>query len=144
LLEPLRERIEALARAERYEEAADARDRAAALAGALHRQRRLDGLRRSGRVVVEIPTRAGGVGTELHDGRLVGAPGPTRLPIGEWAETERGAPLPRRLADELACVARWLDSNAARVRLVHCDHGLASPLPRLPTFTPTEGAAIRR
>ncbi len=45
LLDPLGARIAALAGARRYEEAALVRDRAAALAGALRRQRRLDALR---------------------------------------------------------------------------------------------------
>ncbi|MEY2404121.1 MAG: polymerase subunit epsilon, partial [Acidimicrobiaceae bacterium] len=40
LLDPLHDRMHALARAERFEEAADARDRTAALAAALFRQRR--------------------------------------------------------------------------------------------------------
>jgi DNA polymerase-3 subunit epsilon len=143
LLEPLRERMEALAGDERFEEAADVRDRAAALAGALHRQRRLDGLRRSGRVVVDVPTQTGVVGAELQDGQLVGRPGPMTLPFDADAELDRAGPLPRRLADELACVARWLDANSARVRLVHSDAGLASPLPRLPTFAAAEGGAVR-
>ena len=43
-------------------------------------------------------------------------------------------PLPRHLADELACVGTWLDAEAGRLRLVHCDGELASPLPRLPRF----------
>ena len=49
LLAPLADRMAALARAERFEEAADVRDRAEALAGALRRQRRFDALRRAGR-----------------------------------------------------------------------------------------------
>ena len=38
--------------------------------------------------------------------------------------------------DELLCVSRWLDDRAGQFRLTHCDGGLASPYPRLPTFTP--------
>ena len=68
LLEPLADKMAALALAERYEEAADVRDRAAALAKALGRQRRLDTLRRSGTVQVELP---GVGGLELAGGRLV-------------------------------------------------------------------------
>src|SRR5690606_5744017 len=41
LLEPLRARMTALASTERFEEAADVRDRAEALAGTLRRQRRI-------------------------------------------------------------------------------------------------------
>ena len=47
-----------------------------------------------------------------------------------------GEPLPREHADELLCVARWLDAKAARLRLVHSERGLASSLPLLPTYEP--------
>src|SRR5690606_19242048 len=70
LLEPLRRRMDELAAAERFEEAADARDRAAALAGALRQQRRLEALRRAEHLVVEVP---GHGGAELARGRLVRA-----------------------------------------------------------------------
>ena len=70
LLGPLEARMHALAAAERFEEAADVRDRAAALAAALRRQRRFDALRRAGRVVVEVDGRSG---AELRHGRLVRA-----------------------------------------------------------------------
>jgi DNA polymerase-3 subunit epsilon len=88
LLEPLRQRMEALSRAERFEEAADVRDRAAALAHALRRQRRVDAIRRAGRVVIEI---RGAGGAVLDEGCLastfgdVGVPGdpegPSALPL---------------------------------------------------------------
>jgi len=55
LLDPLRARMAALARSERFEEAADVRDRADALARALHRQRQFDRLRRAGRLELELP-----------------------------------------------------------------------------------------
>ena len=45
-------------------------------------------------------------------------------------------PLPRELADEVSCVAAWLDAEASRLRLVACDGELASPLPRLPSYEP--------
>lgn len=45
-----------------------------------------------------------------------------------------GAPLPNALADEMACVAAWLDKEAGRIRLVHTDRGLASAYPALPTY----------
>ena len=65
---PLADRMDALAAAERFEEAADVRDRAAALSGALTRQRRVDSLRRAG--VVRVAFRRGG-GAEVHNGVLV-------------------------------------------------------------------------
>jgi DNA polymerase-3 subunit epsilon len=128
LLDPLAERMNALARAERFEEAADTRDRAAALARALLRQRRLEALRRSGRLEVED---ADGRRVVLANGRLLDGP----LFATADAAVEEG-PLPRELADEVSCVAAWLDAEASRLRLVACDGELATPLPRLPTYEP--------
>ena len=129
LLDPLAERMNALAGAERFEEAADTRDRAAALARALIRQRRLESLRRSGRVEVEDPD---GRRVVLAAGRLIDGP----LFATGCDGTAESGPLPRELADEVSCVAAWLDAEAARLRLVACDGELASPLPRVPTYEP--------
>jgi len=130
LLDPLADRMNALANAERFEEAADTRDRAAALARALIRQRRLESLRRSGRLEFED---ADGRRVVLAAGRLLD--GPLFATAAPDAAVEVG-PLPRELADEVSCVAAWLDAEAARLRLVACDGELASPLPRLPTYEP--------
>ena len=130
LLDPLAERMSALANAERFEEAADTRDRAAALARALIRQRRLESLRRSGRLEVEDPD---GRRVVLARGRLLD--GPLFASAADGGAVERG-PLPRELADEVSCVAAWLDAEASRLRVVACDGELASPLPRLPTYEP--------
>jgi len=127
VLDPLADRMEALANAERFEEAADTRDRAAALARALARQRRLEALRRSGRLEVED---ADGRRVILAAGRLLDGP---LFATDDAVET---GPLPRELADEVSCVAAWLDAEATRLRLVACDGELASPLPRLPTYEP--------
>jgi len=134
LLEPLTARMHALAAVERFEEAADVRDRAAALSAALRRQRRLDGLRRAGRLVLEVP----GARSLLSRGRLVDTwdEGEEQIPLALDLPDDNTAPVPRDLADELACVAAWLDGNAHRVRLVSCDGELASPLPALPSFEP--------
>ena len=146
LLGPLRQRMDHLAAAERFEEAADVRDRAAALAGALRRQRRVDGVRGSGRLVVEVP---GQGGAELDRGLLVQAwAGDRPLPLASGEGTAQlslplgagaaSGPVSCDVADELACVVGWLDANASRLRLVHCDGGLASTLPPLPTFEPRD------
>jgi DNA polymerase-3 subunit epsilon len=154
LLEPLAARMAALAASRRFEEAADARERAAALATAIARQRRLQRLRDAGRLVVHVD---GEGGAELDHGLLVrswgpGGPGAEHLPglatAGradlpdlapdpvDLAPPAPGTPIPRHLVDELACVARWIDERAHRVRIEHCDVGLASPLPALPSFQP--------
>jgi DNA polymerase-3 subunit epsilon len=137
LLDPLERRMRALAGDERFEEAAEVRDRAAALAEALLRQRRLDGLRRAGRVVLELP---GGGAAELDGGRLrrswrrSGADGADELDLAGPLDGDPSLPLPREAADEVACVAAWLEREAARVRLVSCDGELALPAAALPTY----------
>ena len=139
LLGPLDARMRALAAAQRYEEAAATRERAAALAAALVRQRRIDALRRAGRVDLEVVGEGGAV---LDGGRLVsawgGPGGAAALPFGpaDTAPVSADGPLPRHLADEVLAVASWLDRSASRVRLASCDAGLASPLPCLPRFEP--------
>ncbi len=139
LLEPLRDRMNALARAERFEEAADVRDRAEALARALHRQRLLDRLRRAGRIELSLPGRR----LVLARGRLVDDPGSLFFPAPD-DDANVDAPLPRDLVDELACVASWLDAEADRVRLVHCDGELASCLPAIPRLTPAKARRPRK
>lgn len=133
LLRPLEQRMNALAAAERFEEAASTRDRAAALARALHRQRQFEALRRAGRLELDL-------GADQR--RLVfrgGLLGPQAGVDVEGPDPGPGTPVPRHLADELACVARWLDTEAARVKLVACEGELSWPLPRLPRFEPTGG-----
>ncbi|MDQ6797199.1 MAG: DEDD exonuclease domain-containing protein [Actinomycetota bacterium] len=152
LLEPLRRRMTALAEAERFEEAAVTRDRAPALARALHRQRRLDRLRRAGRVELELAPRDGSSRPPrrlvLDCGRLLDAADSDHDTLDLWpaecdAEPEPDdqpdVPLARHLVDELACVASWLDAEAHRLRLVHCDGELASFLPPVPLLSPTPG-----
>jgi len=152
LLAPLRERMHALAATDRFEEAADVRDRAAALSQALRRQRRLDAVRGSGHLVIEIE---GQGGARFVDGRLLQAwagdhvplpldsePGARAGPERDNAEPTAGAPVARDLADELFCVAGWLDANAGAVRVVHCDHGLCSTLPRVASFEPQKAMPI--
>jgi DNA polymerase-3 subunit epsilon len=141
LLEPLRERMFALARSERFEEAADVRDRAAALGAALTRQRRLLQLRDSGRIEIDLGE-AGWV--ELDRGRLTRTWIDGEFPLGPAVAARDGgdesggqtgdAWIPVDLADELACVASWLDANAPKVRLVQCDGVFASTVPAVPSL----------
>ena len=60
LFDPLAHRMSELAASRRYEEAALVRDRAAALAGALRRQRRVAMLQTSGNLRLGLPGRRGG------------------------------------------------------------------------------------
>jgi hypothetical protein len=50
-----------------------------------------------------------------------------------------GEPIPRDIADELNCVAAWLDSESHLLRLEYCDGTLADPLARIPSFRPSRG-----
>jgi len=121
------------------ERAADGQDEdAATLVRALRRQRQLDGLRRAGRMVIELPE---GRRIELVRGRLVCADGPPatgpagNAELARWLEpgavepSPADGPLPLDMADELTCVAAWLDRHADRLRLVHVEGELSSPLP---------------
>jgi len=136
LFEPLEARMRDLASAERFEEAADVRDRASALARALTRHRRLDSLRRAGRVELDVD----GARVVLAGGRLSPS-GPLALfdadqgPEPEPA-VDPGTPLPRHLVDEVACVAAWLDAEGRSARLVSCEGSWTSDLPALPRYEP--------
>ena len=150
LLQPLTERIVALASEERFEEAADVRDRASALAGAISRQRKFDQLRRAGHLTIDLGP-LGGV--TLDHGRLHSAWGEGELPsLGSPSITTSGdqlftcveplPPLEKERADELGCIASWLDKNAPTLTLDHCDGMLTSTLPALPSFAPRKGLAV--
>jgi DNA polymerase III subunit epsilon len=159
LLDPLVARMAALAGEQRFEEATDVRERAAALAHALNRQRRLEGLVAAGRVVVEVP---GSTRIELQAGRLTrswtagtddepslpfspeaGLPSEATEPAPTLLPRPFPAPLARDVADEITCVAAWLDGQAHRFELVSTDHPFASLLPRVPSFEPGRAAHTR-
>lgn len=134
LLAPLRARMAVLARDQRFEEAADVRERAAALSAALERQRRLERLRTAGRVLIELDD---GGGAELVNGHLIRSWADDQPTLDLRVDPPTAGPVVGcEEVDELLCVARWLDERAGRYRLTHCDGGLASPFPRLPTFAP--------
>ena len=107
--------------AERFEEAADVRDRAAALAGALKRQRRVDGLRRAGVLRVALPRRRRRRGVQRRPAGLLVAPArrPSNRPCpsapSRPAATARS---PTTSPTRSAVIASWLDAEAARVRVL--------------------------
>ncbi len=130
VLDMLHARMLTLAGQQRFEEAALVRDRASALATAVTRHRRVDGLRRAGRVTLAIEPGQrrrdrGGVIVELDhgvvvdvraDGQLTAA-----LPLPGEPPGPVDRPVPRRCVDELLCVARYLDTHAGHVRVLACD-----------------------
>jgi DNA polymerase-3 subunit epsilon len=134
LLDPLERRMHALAAVERFEEAAITRDRLAALARALERERLVNAVRTAGRVVLED---LHGV-VEIDGGRLVERDRMLLTP-------DLSRPPQRDEIDELLVVARWLfgtSRGARRIRRV--DGTLASSLPALPSYVParTEAQAL--
>jgi DNA polymerase-3 subunit epsilon len=113
LLAALEERMDELARGERFEEAALARDRIRALAEALGRERTHRWLLEAGEL------------------RLRDASGaPVRLVGGALVRGEHGTPIasppPRERADELSAVRSWL--AASRVALEHADRPPSEPV----------------
>lgn len=131
LLDPLDERMRRYAEAERFEEAAAARDRLTALTRALRRQRLVDQLRAAGRIT--LATATGSV--VLEHGRLVLEGGPGAIDLADAPPPPPGPPA-RDEIDELLVVGRWIEQTAANVRLVGTDGVLASALPGLPRYEP--------
>jgi DNA polymerase III subunit epsilon len=151
-----------------YAQAAALRAQGAAIVEAVRGQRALDSLRRTGRMTLDLPGGAGvelqgGVlvrawaALPAADGRGPAAPraagpatGRRSLAVagrggqnglagaGAVAATPHEGPLPPHVADELACVAAWLDDNAHRLRPRHVEGVFACPLPRLPSLPPRD------
>jgi hypothetical protein len=110
------------------------------LATALRRQRRLESLRTAGTIRLAL---SGGGGAEVHGGLLArtwseSEAAQSALTLADEPAAERLAagPLPAHLADEVSCVATWLESESGRVRLEHCDGTYCSPLRPVPSFEP--------
>jgi DNA polymerase-3 subunit epsilon len=121
LLAALEERMRGLALAERFEEAALARDRLRALAEALSRARADAWLTGAHELVLLEPS---GNRVRLARGTLRGDPAAEGIPL----------PCPRDRADELAAVRSWLGRSKARIE--HADVPPAEPV--------DGGAALRR
>ena len=147
LLEPLRAKMLSLARDRRFEEAAAVRDRGAALARALTRQRRLDGLRRAGRLVVEVEGEGGAV---IDGGRLVRAWNERgeslaldvdTSPAGFVSADTGPSVLPRETVDEVLVVSHWLESRAGRLRILSCAGPWTMPVSPVAGFETRRGPA---
>lgn len=140
VLSPLTERMDALAAAERFEEAAEVRERANAVVTVLRRRHRLAALRASGTTELVLP---GGAGAVLEGGLLVGAWG--RDGQVRSLAIATGAPVPDDDSDpqgadaERACVAAWLDRSLGRVTVASSAGGLTSAWPPLPEMRPGRG-----
>lgn len=153
LLAPLRTRLEGLADQQRFEQAAEVRDRAAALADAIRRRRRLEAWRAPARVVVE---HRDGSGAEIIHGLLgrTWAPGdrpsdsPDRAPTPPGAlpsESVPRGPVAREEAYERLCIITELERARSPWRLVEAEGALVEPIGAIDRFL-VEGvsAADRR
>ncbi len=149
LLAPLAARLTDLAATQQYEEAARLRDEAEQLRRLLGRHRRVESLRRAGRLVLLLD----GEGTvELDAGLLVtgGVPSgssgiaPAGANSGPTASASASAGAGAWTADmsgdghdnERIIVAQWLHANAEHVRVVEVEasDGLSMPANRIPTL----------
>jgi DNA polymerase III subunit epsilon len=127
---PLEQRMLRLAEDERFEEAAATRDRLAALARALERQRTLAMWRGVGRVVVECDGRR----MELRHGLVVLADDPPPEELRAREDSSEESPRREFSAAEVAevlTVDRWITRNAARLTVLVVDGEFASALPRI-------------
>ena len=130
VIPPLEARMAVLAGGGRFEEAADVRDRLAAIATATARQRQRVALEAAGFVAASRPLPGGRLRelVAIHAGRLVGtatcSPADVRATVEELAARPlpTGSPDP----DELALLVAWLDRDG--VRLHRATRGLALPV----------------
>jgi len=127
VLEPLAVKMRSLAAGERFEDAARLRDRASAFVTAIERSRRIRTLESAGTVDLRIA----GTSVRLERGRFVD-PAPTLLDDTEGASVELGH-------EEVLCVAAELDRRIDDIELLNVSGALASPLPKLPSFSAPRG-----
>jgi len=147
LTAPLADRMTELAQAERFEEAAQTRERLTALTGALERQSRFDRLRAAERLVVR---HRDGIAVEFRRGRLTRMWVPPERPdptLGAIAARDvqavpadpgppSGGALPMDLVDEFSVVAAWLEQHAASLRIERVEGEWAGPVRRIPDYRP--------
>lgn len=107
----LQRRMELLAAAQRFEEAALVRDRASALTGALRRRALTQALRDGGRIEVDD----GRWRWVVEDARLCTEPTPLLARLADPPPTPAGDVLPSSLADEALCLARYFDRHGHRL-----------------------------
>ena len=142
----LHERITSLAASQRFEEAAEMRDRTQALVQALNRQRRCDQLRSAGSVSVS----SGDIHYDIESGVLVNTRREDQLfsPIvshhskvlqgvvdhlhPHQPESLDNGPLTRHVFDEVMCIARFLEDESTHPVLEGCSGHWASPVQAVP------------
>jgi hypothetical protein len=98
-----------------------------ALTRALYRQRAVQQLRTTQRLLLDTPEGR----VELWRGRVVFPEDRDALDVGD--QSTSSVPKPEEI-DELLTVARWLTQHAHEVRIVTTRGTFASAFPRLPTY----------
>ncbi len=131
LLEPLHRRMTTVARNQRFEEAADFRDRYRALARALERKRAWHALRAAGTLWLED---AAGDGAIVRDGSLAAAwnadGSPPLVAMTPPAEPGPGVPTSVAAAEEAHLVWRWMTRQG--VQIVDASGALSLPMRPVP------------
>ncbi len=145
LLRDLEAKMHHLAAAERFEEAGDMRHRAQTLRDVLERRGRVDRLRQSGTVVLDLGERGG---AELIDGCLTRSWGPggdadQMLPFPGGTQ-DRPAPGSADEVAELLCVHAWLARYRDQYAVVEGADRLSLTPPALPNFSPRRPPAAAR
>ncbi len=139
LIDPLERRMHALARSERYEEAAATRDRLAALTRALRRRNAVDAIRA---VPYLEMRRDDGSRAEFRYGRLIIAAGPGN--DGEFINAPSlDIPVRPDEIDELLIVANAFARSARAWHVTQVDGEYASQLPNVASFEPVRARARR-
>jgi DNA polymerase-3 subunit epsilon len=132
LVSPLRGKLDSLAAAQRFEQAAVVRDRIATVVRACARMQRLVALRRIAELVAARPDGAGGWEISvIRHGRLAAA-GVAARGVAPWgvieallATADAVDPAHAVLAEETECILRWLEEPGSR--LVHTSEPWAMP-----------------
>lgn len=133
LLAPLRAKVEALAREQRYEEAAWVRDRYAALARAIERRRTWQAFETAGRIWASGPDGMACIDNGTLVASWTGGGSPPLLAPYVGPDAERQVPPTVAAAEEAQLVWAWL--TAGSVRLVEANHPILSPAAPVPTLT---------
>lgn len=153
IFDHLLDRMQQLARTQRYEEAASLRDRMLALESTLVRQRRLEQMRTAGHIELVVGDVCyqfeGGIltGTQLDDQLFfpvvvagndgVGLGDDVSTLLGPSADdvascTDLASPIARTALDELVHVGRFLDDLGLDARLISCSGTWAMPVANVP------------
>lgn len=132
VIAPLQARLTTLSGARRYEEAAQVRDRAMAFTNAVRRQRLTDRLREAGDVGLQL----GDTTLHVRHGVLLGTVQYGQIEIGLQISAPEvpppPLPLPRRVVDEVLCLARAVERLGQGLTVAWCNGRWEWPVDEVP------------